>query len=94
MLRILIFFLCRCNVLCIPVRSIGFTMSVRTIISPPSFCLGDLSISESEVFKSSTISVWGSVYDLSFSNVSFNMWVHFLWDRCSELRHYLGGFFF
>ena len=36
-----------------------------------SFCLDDLSISESRVLKSLTINVWGSVYDLSFSNVSF-----------------------
>jgi hypothetical protein len=35
-----------------------------------SFCLNDLSICESGVLKSSTISVWGSVFDLNFSKIS------------------------
>ena len=41
------------------------------LISLLSFCLTDLSIGESEVLKSPTISVWGLMCDLSFSNVSF-----------------------
>ena len=36
-----------------------------------SFCFNDLSIGESGVLKSPTIIVWGSMYVLSFSKVSF-----------------------
>jgi hypothetical protein len=35
-----------------------------------SFCFNDLSISESEMLKSPTIIVWGSMCVLSFSKVS------------------------
>ena len=44
-------------------------MSVNFIFSLFSF--NDLSISESVVLESPNISVWGSMCDLSFSNVSF-----------------------
>ena len=45
--------------------------SVSSLISLLSFCLTDLSSSESGVLKSPTISVWGLQCDLSFSSVSF-----------------------
>ena len=45
--------------------------SVSSLISLLSFCLVDLSIGESGVLKSPTISVWGLMCNLSFSNVSF-----------------------
>jgi hypothetical protein len=35
------------------------------------FCLNDLSIGENGVLKSPNVNVWGFMYDLSFSNVSF-----------------------
>lgn len=46
-------------------------MSLSFIISLFSFCLDDLSNSESSVLKSPTINVKGSICNLSFSNVSF-----------------------
>jgi hypothetical protein len=46
-------------------------MSIGFIISLFSFCLYDLFIGDSAVLKCPIINVWGSVYDLSFSNVSF-----------------------
>ena len=51
-----------------------------------------LSIDESGVLKSPTINVWGAMYALSFSKVSF-MNVRFLEHRYSELRVHLGRFF-
>jgi hypothetical protein len=36
-----------------------------------SFCLEDLSVGESGVGKSPMINVWGSMFNLSFSNVYF-----------------------
>ena len=51
--------------------SIWFITSVSLIISLFSFCLDDLYIGESEVLKSPTVNLWSSIYDLSFSNVSF-----------------------
>ena len=42
-----------------------------SLISLLSFCLVDLSIVESWVLKSPTISVWGLMCDLIFNNVSF-----------------------
>jgi hypothetical protein len=36
-----------------------------------SFCFHDLSIAESEVLKSPTLIVWGSMYALSFTKISF-----------------------
>ena len=44
--------------------------SVSSLTSLLSFCLVDLSIGESGVLKSPTISVWGLMCNLSFSNVS------------------------
>ena len=44
---------------------------VSSLISLLSFYLVGLSIVESGVLKSPTISVWGLVCDLSFNNVSF-----------------------
>ena len=46
-------------------------MSVCSLISLLSFCLADLSSGESRLLKSPTISVWGLMCDLSFSNVCF-----------------------
>ena len=46
-------------------------MSVSSIISLFSFHLDDLSIGETGLLKFPTIIVWGSMCDLSFSNVSF-----------------------
>jgi hypothetical protein len=46
-------------------------MSCSFIISLFSFSLDDLSIGENAVLKSPTIDVWGWVYHLSLSNVSF-----------------------
>ena len=46
-------------------------ITVSCLISLLSFCLVDLSIGEHGVLKSPTISVWGLICDLSFSNVSF-----------------------
>ena len=51
------------------VKSIWVIILVSFLISL-SFCLADLFISESWVFKSPTISVWDLMCDLSFSNVS------------------------
>ena len=45
--------------------------SVSSLVSLLSFCLFDQSIGESGVLKSPTISVWGLIHDLSFSNISF-----------------------
>ena len=45
--------------------------SVSSLTSFLSICLIDLTIGESGVLKSPTISVWGLMCDLSFSNVSF-----------------------
>ena len=45
--------------------------SVSALISLSTFCLVDLFIVESWVLKSSTISVWSLMCNLSFSNVSF-----------------------
>ena len=42
-----------------------------SIIFLSSFCLDDLTIHECQVLKSYIINVWGPLYDLSFSNVSF-----------------------
>ena len=46
-------------------------ISVSSLVLLLGFCLVDLSIGESRLLKSSTISVWGLMCDLSFSNVSF-----------------------
>ena len=46
-------------------------MSISFRISLFSFCLDDLSIGESSVLKSPTISVRGSLFDLSTNSVSF-----------------------
>ena len=76
------------------IRSIWFIMSVSFIIFLFSFCLYDLFIGESEILTSPTIHVWGVIYDLSFSNVSFmNGCILAFGCRCSELRCPLGGFF-
>ena len=45
--------------------------SVSSLIYLLSFCLVDQSIEESGVLKSPTISVWGFMYNLSFSSASF-----------------------
>ena len=45
--------------------------SVSSLISLLNFCLVDLSIGEHQVLKYPTISVWGLMCVLSFSNVSF-----------------------
>ena len=45
--------------------------SVSSLISLLSFCLVDPAIDENGVLKSLTISVWGLMFNLSFSNVSF-----------------------
>ena len=45
--------------------------SISSLISLLGFCVTDFSIGESEVLKSSTVSVWGLMCDLSFSNVSY-----------------------
>ena len=47
--------------------------SVSSLISLLSFCLVDLSIGKSGVFKSPTISVWGLMCHVSFSNVCFTL---------------------
>jgi hypothetical protein len=38
------------------------------------------------MLKCYTINVWGSICDLSFNIISFQMWVQ-LWHRCSELSY-------
>ena len=53
-------------------------MPISFIISLFSFCLDDMSIGESRVLKSPTINVWGSICDLSFSNVSLTNVVIFV----------------
>ena len=45
--------------------------SVSSLISLLSFCLVNLSIVESLMLKTPTISLWGLMYSLSFSNISF-----------------------
>ena len=45
--------------------------TVNSLISVLSFCVVNVSIGENGVLKSPTISVWGLMCDLSFSNVSF-----------------------
>ena len=45
--------------------------SVSVFISLFTFCLNVLPISESGMLRSPTINVWGSMYDLSLSNVCF-----------------------
>ena len=45
--------------------------SVSSLISLLGFCVADFSIGESEVLKSFTISVWGLICDLRFSNISY-----------------------
>ena len=45
--------------------------SVSSLMSLLSFCLVDLFVGENGVSKSPTISVWGLMRYLSFSNVSF-----------------------
>ena len=47
------------------ITSVGFNVSVF------SFCFHDLSIDESGVLRFTTNIVWGSMYFLSFSRVSF-----------------------
>ena len=47
-------------------------VSVSSLISLLSFCLFDLSIVESGVLKSPTISAWGLMCNLSFNIVSFS----------------------
>ena len=46
-------------------------ISVSSLISLLSFCLPDLSIGESGMLKSPTISVWGLMGSLCFSNICF-----------------------
>ena len=53
------------------VKSIRFITSVSFTVSLFRFCFHDLSIAESWVLKSPTIIVWGVMYALSFSKVSF-----------------------
>ena len=48
-----------------------FHKSDSSLISLLSFCLFDLSTGERGVLKSPTIRVWGLMYALSSSNVSF-----------------------
>ena len=45
--------------------------SICSLISLLSFHLVDLPIDESEVLKSPILNVWGLMWDLSFSSVSF-----------------------
>ena len=59
------------NILQMSVKSIQVISSVSSLISLLSFCLVDLSIGKSELLMSLTIGVWGSMCDLSFSNISF-----------------------
>jgi hypothetical protein len=44
-------------------------------------CLDDLSIGESGVLDSPIISVWGSICDLSYSNISFMNLIVFLFGE-------------
>ena len=61
-------------------------------ISLLSFCLINLSIGESGVLNSPTITVWALICNLTFSNASF-MWVLMNWEhRCSGFRLHLDGF--
>ena len=53
------------------VNSNWFITSASLAVSPFSFCFHDLSIDESGVLRSPTIIVWGAMYFLSFSRVSF-----------------------
>ena len=53
------------------VESICVMTSVSSLISLLSFCLVDLSIGESGMLKSPTISVWSLMCELCFSNISF-----------------------
>ena len=53
------------------VRSIWFITSVSFNVSLYSFCFHDLSIAESGVLKSPNIIVFGVIFALSFSKVSF-----------------------
>ena len=52
-------------------RSIKFIMSLSYIISLYVYILDVLSIGESGGQQFPTINVWGSMYNLNFSNVSF-----------------------
>ena len=59
------------------------------------FLSGWLPVGESRVLKSLTIIVWGLMYDLNFSNVSFmNVEPLCLGHRYSEFRYNPGGFIF
>ena len=59
-------------------RYIWFITSVSSLISLLILCLVDLSIGERGVLKSPTIRVWGLMYALSSSNVSFTYVVAFI----------------
>ena len=68
--------------------------SVSSFIYLLCFCLVDMSIVESGVLMSPTISVRGLMCDLSFNNVSFTyVCALVLRDICSELRLHLDGLF-
>ena len=56
------------NVLYMSVKCIGIMTSASALLS---FCLADLSIGKSQVLNCPTISLWGLMCDLNFSNVSF-----------------------
>lgn len=49
----------------------------------------------SGVLKFPSINVWVSMYDLSFSNISFTNVDNLIWGhRCSELTYHFDPFFF
>ena len=75
------------------VKCIRIMTSVSSLISLVSFCLSGLSIGESGVLESPTISVCSLMCDLSFSDVSFTyVGALYLGHRCSGLKIHLGFF--
>ena len=67
------------NVLYVSVKSVLVITSVKSLISMLGFCLADLFLGEIGVLKSSTISVWSLMYDLSFMIFLLHMWVPYSW---------------
>lgn len=63
--------LCLVEMVCKYLLLAFFILSVSSIIFLFIFCLVDISISESWVLKSPTISLWESLHDLCFGNIYF-----------------------
>lgn len=84
--------LCLGEIFCRYVRSISVLRSISFFISLFIFCLDKVSICESVVFNSITISTWDSQCDLRFSNVFINVGALVYGHRCSELKYNPGRF--